>query len=267
MVETLRKPKDQVRIGIIGKYTDWKESYKSLAEALVHGGIANSSEVKIQYLDSNDLNQEKPEVLKSVDGILVPGGFGERGIEGKIRAIRYARENNIPFFGICLGMQLAVIEFARNVSGIKGANSSEFEPSGSSNVIDLMESQKNLKEMGGTMRLGAYKCGILSVQSGKTTRAYGAYGKEVVFERHRHRYEVANRYRSQLEESGMIVSGRHLDQDKGLDLVEMVELSGHPWYLGCQFHPEFVSQPMKPHPLFSKFIEASLKFSQSRRRS
>jgi CTP synthase len=258
MVETILKPKGDVTIGIVGKYTDWRDSYKSLSEALIHGGVANDVRVNMIYIDSEELEKGKNlDLLKSVDGVLVPGGFGERGIEGKIKAIEYARKENVPFFGICLGMQLAVIEYARNVAVLKDAHSAEFRPDGSQNVIDLMESQKNVKDLGGTMRLGAYDCKVTQKYSGKATRAFAAYGKEKISERHRHRFEVSNRFREQIEEKGLLVSGRGIHAETGTELVEMVEIPGHPWFLGCQFHPEFLSKPLQPHPLFSGFIQAS----------
>lgn len=263
MVETLKHPKGEVTIGVIGKYTEWRESYKSLAESLVHGGVANQVSVKTEYIDAEDIEKGKFDSLQQVDAILVPGGFGERGVEGKIRAIEYARKNGVPFFGICLGMQLAVIEFARNQCGIKEAHSAEFRPDGSQNVIDLMESQKGLKDMGGTMRLGAYPCQILPKSGGKPTRAYSAYGQESIQERHRHRYEVSNHFRPKIEENGLLVSGKFVDRSKGIELVEMVEIPDHPWFLGCQFHPEFLSRPLAPHPLFVAFIKAAKTSSQT----
>lgn len=264
MVTTILEPKGHVRIGIVGKYTDWKESYKSLSESLIHAGVANDVKVEMIYIDSEAIEQatalEQYEALKNVDGILVPGGFGERGIEGKIKAIQIAREKQIPFFGICLGMQLAVIEYARNVVGIQNASSAEFQVPGSVAVIDLMESQKQVKDLGGTMRLGAYACQIKKtlshpVGTNKPTQAFAAYGSEVISERHRHRFEVANHYRPQLEAAGLLISGEHFLNDT-TSLVEMVEISDHPWFLGCQFHPEFLSQPLKPHPLFKAFVKA-----------
>lgn len=259
MVETLRNPKREVNIGIVGKYTDWRDTYKSLSEALIHGGVANSAKVNVVYFDSEEIEKGTLNLdsLSQVDGILVPGGFGERGVEGKIKAISYARNQKIPFFGICLGMQLAVIEYARNVCGIKEANSAEFRPEGQFNVIDLMESQRKVKDLGGTMRLGAYPCQILSKYSGKATHAFGAYRSEKISERHRHRYEVSNAFRPQIEKAGLVVSGLFTNPETKEELVEMVELPGHPWFLGCQFHPEFLSKPLKPHPLFAAFIRAS----------
>lgn len=258
MVEKIRKPKGEVTIGIVGKYTDWRDSYKSLSEALVHGGVANDVSVSMLYVDSEELEKGKNrDLLDQVDAILVPGGFGERGVEGKIMAIEYARTHKVPYFGICLGMQLAVIEFARNVAGIQNANSAEFKAEGATCVIDMMDSQKDVTDKGGTMRLGAYTCLIQAKHQGKPTQAFAAYGREQISERHRHRYEVSNRYRSKIEEKGLLVSGKHIHKDSGLDLVEMVEIPGHPWFLGCQFHPEFLSKPLQPHPLFSAFIKAA----------
>ena len=258
MVEKIRKPNSEVKIGIVGKYTDWRDSYKSLSEALVHGGVANHVKVNMLYIDSEEIEQGKNmDLLKSVDGILVPGGFGERGIEGKIKAAEFARTEDIPYFGICLGMQLAVVEYARNVCGLKSANSAEFKPDGKENVIDIMESQKGVTEKGGTMRLGAYTCHIVQKNNGKPTKAFAAYGKEQISERHRHRFEVSNAFRARLEEKGLLVSGKYTDKTSGQDLVEMVEVPGHPWYLGCQFHPEFLSKPLLPHPLFAAFIKAA----------
>jgi CTP synthase len=258
MVERLTNPKGEVKIGIVGKYTDWRDSYKSLSEALIHGGVANDVRVNMLYIDSEELESGKNlSLLQSVDGILVPGGFGERGVEGKIIAIEYARTHKIPYFGICLGMQLAVVEFARNVCKISGANSAEFKVGGNENVIDIMESQKGVTDKGGTMRLGAYSCQVLARYDGKPTRAFSAYGKEQISERHRHRFEVANSFRNRIEESGLVVSGKHVNPANKVELVEMVELPNHPWFLGCQFHPEFLSKPLQPHPLFSGFIGAA----------
>jgi CTP synthase len=253
MVETLKTPEREIVIGIVGKYVDLKESYKSLHEALVHGGIANSAKVNIVYIDSETLNDKNvAEALKNVDGVLVPGGFGERGSEGKIAAIRYLRENLVPFFGICFGMQMAAIEFARNVCGIKDATSREFVGSKSSArnlVIDLMEEQKNVRDMGGTMRLGAYPCHIV-----KGTRASEAYQQGLIHERHRHRYEFNNKFRPLFEKKGLTLSGICEERD----LVEIIEITEHPWFVGVQFHPEFKSKPLSPHPLFRRFVAASL---------
>jgi CTP synthase len=258
MVEKIRRPKGEISVGIVGKYVDWRDSYKSLSEALVHGGVANDVKVNMVYIDSEEIEKTgNLEPLRQVDAVLVPGGFGERGIEGKIRAVEFARTENVPYFGICLGMQLAVIEFARNVCGLKEANSAEFKPDGREKVIDLMESQKDVKDLGGTMRLGAYTCQITAKHGGKPTRAYQAYGRETVSERHRHRFEVSNLFRPQLEEKGLLVSGKHVNKETGVDLVEMVELPNHPWFLGTQAHPEFLSKPLQPHPLFAAFIKAA----------
>lgn len=253
MIETLKTPSGEISIGIVGKYVDLRESYKSLHEALVHGGIANSCKVNIAYIDSETLSERNVgEALKDVDGVLVPGGFGERGAEGKIAAIRYARENLIPFFGICFGMQMAAVEFARNVCGIKDATSREFvgaKRSSRNVVIDLMEDQKHVREMGGTMRLGAYPCRVV-----KGTRAFEAYGETHILERHRHRYEFNNKYRPLFEKKGLSLSGICVERD----LVEMIEIPEHPWFVGVQFHPEFKSKPFAPHPLFSRFVAAGL---------
>lgn len=258
MVDKVRNPKGIVTIGIVGKYTDWHDSYKSLSEALIHGGVANDVKVNLVYLDSEEIEKGcNPELLRSVDGILVPGGFGERGVEGKIKAIEFARTENVPFFGICLGMQLAVIEFARSQCGLTHASSAEFKPGNDENVIDILESQKGVVDKGGTMRLGAYSCQILAKSAGKPTRAIQAYGKELISERHRHRFEVSNAFRPLLEEKGLVVCGKNVNKETGLELVEMIELADHPWFLGCQFHPELKSQPLNPHPLFSAFIKAS----------
>jgi CTP synthase len=256
IVEVMRFPKATVRIGIVGKYVDLKESYKSLSEALVHGGIGNQCRVELDYVDSEAVERDGlPEVLSQVDGILVPGGFGQRGTEGKVRAIQFAREKGIPFFGICLGMQLAVVEFARNACGLGGANSSEFDERSPAPVVDLMPDQVGITKKGGTMRLGAYPC---RVQEG--SRAFDAYRAKEISERHRHRYEVNNAYREALQEKGMVLSGLSPDGK----LVEMVEIPDHPWFVGCQFHPEFKSRPMSPHPLFQAFIGASLVARRSR---
>ncbi len=251
MVERLKSPRHgEVHIAIVGKYVNLTESYKSLAEALTHGGIGNDCRVFLRYLDSEKLEQEGvAEHLAGIDGILVPGGFGERGTEGKIRAIEHARRENIPFFGICLGMQMAVVEYARNVCGLADAYSTEFKPGCDNPVIHLMEEQKGVSRKGGTMRLGAYPCSLV-----KGSYAQKAYGTGEVSERHRHRYEFNNRYRDQLTGAGMVLSGIY----KEGDLVEMVEIPGHPWFVGCQFHPEFKSKPLNPHPLFRAFIGAAL---------
>jgi CTP synthase len=236
-----------VNIGLVGKYVELKDSYKSLVEALTHGGLVNEARVQVRWLDAEDLKESD---LAEMNGILVPGGFGGRGIEGKLNAIRYAREHQIPFLGICLGMQCAVIEYARNVVGLKMANSSEFEPHSRDPVIDLLPDQKEVQDKGGTMRLGAYPCRIQ-----KDSRAYEAYQQLEIGERHRHRYEFNNAYREPLTKAGMVLSGLSPDSR----LVEIIELVDHPWFVGTQFHPEFKSRLRSPHPLFREYIKAALK--------
>lgn len=261
IVNKIKNPKTEVNIAVVGKYVGLKDSYKSLTEALIHGGIANNSKVNILWVNSEDIEKDgaKP-YLSEAHGILIPGGFGSRGIEGKIEAIRYARENKIPFFGICLGMQCAVIELSRNLAKLK-ANSTEFDPDTENPVIYLMEKWFNPRtgkyeirsvdsQKGGTMRLGAYPC-VLK----KGTKAYEAYKVDEISERHRHRYEFNNKYIPILEEKGVVFSGTSPDGN----LVEIIELKDHPWFLGCQFHPEFKSKPFQPHPLFREFIKASLR--------
>ncbi len=260
LVHTMANPEGEVTIGIVGKYVESKEAYKSLHEALVHGGVANGQTVKLRYLNSEDLTKKNaPEKLAGLDGILVPGGFGIRGIEGKLAAIRYARENKVPFFGICLGMQCAVIEFARDVAGIPDANSEEFDGLAENKIIYLMtewydprkqclEQRDTVSDKGGTMRLGAYPC---KLQPGSLAAA--VYDAEQIDERHRHRFEFNNAYKEALEKSGLVFSGVSPDGA----LVEIVELADHPWFLACQFHPEFNSNPMRPHPLFAGFIKAA----------
>jgi CTP synthase len=267
IVRQLKEPKFSVTIAIVGKYVDLTESYKSLNEALRHGGIPNDCRVTLKFVDSEKIEKNNcGQILGNVDGILVPGGFGSRGTEGKICAAKYAREEKIPYFGICLGMQIAVIEFARNVAGMNGAHSQEFNKDTPYPVIYLMTEWYDDKtgtvqrrdissDKGGTMRLGAYPCNIKD-----DTVAYNAYGVSKISERHRHRYEFNNAYVDRLEAGGLVVSGTSPDGE----LVEMVELKDHPWFLGCQFHPEFKSRPMDPHPLFSGFIRASLAYSNIR---
>ncbi|HSL62919.1 MAG TPA: CTP synthase [Desulfotignum sp.] len=262
MVEKLKNPRFCVNIAIVGKYVDLTESYKSLNEALTHGGISNGAKVNLQFVDSTTLTEKNvAEKLSGSDGILVPGGFGSRGIEGKILAAGYARENKVPYFGICLGMHMAVIEVARNLAGMEDANGEEFDPDTPYPVIYLMkewvdqqtgqvEKRDETSDKGGTMRLGAYPCRLVP-----DTFAFNAYKQEHISERHRHRYEFNNAYKERLEKAGLIISGTSPDHE----LVEIVELMDHPWYLGCQFHPEFKSKPMDPHPLFKAFIRASLK--------
>ncbi|MBP7527683.1 MAG: CTP synthase [Syntrophorhabdaceae bacterium] len=265
--DAIKNPKKEVDIALVGKYVKLKDSYKSLNEALVHGGIANDCKVNIRYVDSEDIEKGITSDLFNVDGILVPGGFGDRGIEGKINAIEHAREKKIPFFGLCLGMQLAVVEIGRHLAGCKDANSCEFNEKTPYPLIYLIEqfvdredhlqTRDQYSDKGGTMRLGAYPCALKP-----GTLAHKAYGTDVVQERHRHRYEFNMKYREQLEKSGMIVSGISPDGT----LVEIVEMKGHPWFLGCQFHPEFKSKPFDPHPLFRDFIKASLKGRQERQK-
>ncbi len=269
-VNRFKNPKYSVNIAIVGKYTNLTESYKSLNEALYHGGFANNSRTNLVYVDSETLESDNcGQQLADADGILVPGGFGSRGIEGKICAAQYARENKIPYFGICLGMQIAVIEFARHVADMRGAHSSEFDEKTPYPVIYLMlewfddktgtlQRRDVNSAKGGTMRLGAYPCKLK-----KGTFAHHAYKHENVSERHRHRYEFNNEHKDKLEKNGLVISGT---SPKG-DLVEIVEIKGHPWFLGCQFHPEFKSRPMEPHPLFREFIRASLENAQSKARS
>jgi CTP synthase len=250
VVHRLKSPHAEVEIGLVGKYVDLVESYKSLNEALIHGGIGNECRVNLHHLDSEDIEKRgAAAVLAGMDGILVAPGFGSRGIEGKIEAVRYARENGVPFFGICLGLQMAVIEFARNVAGLKGANSTEIDPKTAHPVVDFMADQRNVTDKGATMRLGAYPC-VLS----PGTKAAAAYGTSEISERHRHRYEVNNDYRAALSAKGMVFSGLSPDHR----LVEMIELPDHPYFVGCQFHPEFKSRPQEPHPLFQSFIAAAL---------
>jgi len=250
MVQRITHPEHEITVALVGKYVGLKESYKSLTEALVHGGICSGTRTIIQWVDAEDIEQRGAQrVLANVDGIIVPGGFGGRGIEGKIAAIQHAREERVPFLGLCLGMQCAVIEFARNVAGLPEANSSEFLPQGPSSVIDLMHDQRSVEDKGGTMRLGSYPCTIE-----KGSRAFEAYGQPEVHERHRHRYELNNAYRDRLIKHGLVLSGVSPDGR----LVEIVELQHHPWFLATQFHPEFNSRPSRPHPLFQGFVEAGL---------
>ena len=246
----LKNADESVRIAVVGKYMELKESYKSLMEALVHGGIANGVHVELDCIDAEKMEkQDVQKLLEGVQGILIPGGFGDRGTEGKVRAVRYAREHKVPFFGICLGMQIAVAEFARNVCSLKGANSVEFDPKTKYPVIDLMDEQKDVDKMGGTMRLGAYPCVLAS-----DSLSARLYRKTRISERHRHRYEFNNRYREVMQEKGLRLSGLSPDGN----LVEVIELRDHPWFVGCQFHPEFKSRPTECHPLFRGFIRAAL---------
>ncbi|MBU4566569.1 MAG: CTP synthase [Desulfarculus sp.] len=266
LVYKLKNPAHEVSIAMVGKYVDLRESYKSLNEALCHGGVANNTHVNITYVDSEQVEREGAQIIGQVDGILVPGGFGSRGVEGKIKAVQMAREQNIPYFGICFGMHMAVIEYARNVLGWKEAHSSEIDPNTPYPVIYLMrewfdfrsqriERRDELTDKGGTMRLGAYPCKLI-----EDTLAYKAYKTDEISERHRHRYEFNNEFKDALAEKGLIVSGTSPDGELG-EIVEMVD---HPWFLGCQFHPEFQSRPMTPHPLFRDFIRAALRYKNAK---
>ena len=258
MVQRVVAPRERVRIAVVGKYTDFVDSYKSVQEALIHGGIANDVGVEIAWTSSDSFTDAATarDILASHDGLLVPGGFGVRGVEGMLEAIRVARTDGIPFFGICLGMQTAIIEFARNVCGMDDSHSSEFAPECDNAVISLMESQQHVTDMGGTMRLGAYPCRLA-----RGSRAAEVYGVAEVSERHRHRYEVSNQYRDMFVERGMRLSGLSPDGQ----LVEIIELPAHPWFIGCQFHPELQSRPTRPHPLFAGFVAAAA--AAKRRRS
>ncbi len=254
IVRRLRTPKHEVTIGVVGKYIELQDAYKSVYESVTHAGIANNCRVNVRRIDAEDL--EKPgglRRLKGLDGILVPGGFGDRGTEGKIAAARFARENDVPYYGLCLGLQIAVIEFARNVLKLKGANSLEFDLQPPHPVINMMEEQKKITDKGATMRLGSYECALTA-----GTHAGRAYGASSIRERHRHRYEVNNAYVGQLQRAGLIVSGINPRRN----LVEIMELKHHPWYVGVQFHPEFQSKPGQAHPLFAAFIAAALKHAR-----
>jgi CTP synthase len=256
LVDRIRRVENKIKIGLVGKYVQLPDAYLSVVEALKHGGYHNNTDVQIVWVDAETVSQQEVErQLADVDGILVPGGFGIRGIEGKIHAVKIARENKIPFFGICLGLQCAVVEYARNVCGLIDANSSEFDQDSKYPVIDLLSEQKNVEDMGGTMRLGAYPCSIKN-----NTVAMTAYGKKEIEERHRHRFEVNNEHIDQLVKSGLVLSGLSPDGK----LVEIVEIKDHPWFLGTQFHPEFKSRPNRPHPLFRDFIGAALKYNMDR---
>ncbi len=251
MLDALRTPVQTVKIAMVGKYVELHDSYISVNEALKHGGIETHSAVDIHWIDSESLEGENvnlDKILGDMDGILVPGGFGSRGIEGKIKACNYARTNNIPYLGICLGMQIAIIEFARDVLGLSGANSAEINPETPYPVIDILPEQKDVTDMGGTMRLGQYPCAL-----NPESKSYALYGASMIYERHRHRYEVNNDYRNDLLAGGMIFAGTSPDNH----IVEMVEIPNHPWFVACQFHPEFKSRPNKPHPLFRGFVTAA----------
>ncbi|HUR60313.1 MAG TPA: CTP synthase, partial [Opitutaceae bacterium] len=257
IVRRLLTPKHEVTIGVVGKYIELQDAYKSVYESITHGGIANNCKVNIRRIDAEELEKKNGLAqLKGLDGILVPGGFGDRGTEGKIAAAKYAREKKVPYYGLCLGLQIAVIEFARNVVKLEGANSTEFEPRPEHPVINMMEEQKKIIDKGATMRLGSYECALTA-----GTLAHKAYGVDSVRERHRHRYEVNNAYVGQLQRAGMVVSGINPRRN----LVEVIELKNHPWFVGTQAHPEFQSKPNKAHPLFAAFIGAALKRARARK--
>ncbi|AID45256.1 CTP synthase [Candidatus Arthromitus sp. SFB-mouse-NL] len=256
IVDNIKSIKDDVEIAIVGKYVELHDAYISIVESLNHGGYLNKVNVKIRWINASCVKEENVfDSLKGVNGILIPGGFGDRGIEGKISAIKYARGNNIPFLGICLGMQCTVIEFARNVLGFKDATSSEFNKDSKHKVIDIMVDQVNIENLGGTMRLGSYQCKLY-----KDSKAYSAYNSEIIYERHRHRYEFNNEYRELFLNNGMILSGINTDND----LVEIVEIKNHPWFVAVQFHPELKSKPNNPHPLFVDFIRYSKEYKDLR---
>ncbi len=265
VVDAMEHPRGEVTVAMVGKYVDHTDAYKSLNEALFHGSLRSRTRVRIKYVDSEEVERQGPDVLGNVDAILVPGGFGERGFEGKVAAVRHARENDIPYLGICLGMQAACIDFARSRAGFEGANSTEFDRDCAHPVIALItewrdatgriEHRDEASDLGGTMRLGGQECRL---ESGSLARRL--YGKDVIVERHRHRFEFNNVYREPLEKAGLVISGVSTD---GL-LVEMVELRDHPWFVGCQFHPEFTSTPRDGHPLFEGFITAALERREGR---
>jgi CTP synthase len=255
-VSHVQDPRRVCSVAVVGKYTHVRDAYKSIIEAFVHAGAANDARVELRWIEGEEVEQKGAAgTLSEVDGILVPGGFGERGIEGKILAAQYAREQGVPYFGLCLGMQVATIEFARNVAGWKEANSSEFDPQAPQKVIDLMSEQSDVSEKGGTMRLGSYRC-----QLKEGSLAARAYGRTEVDERHRHRYEFNNRFAAQLQSRGLVLSGKCV----GRELVEIIEIPGHPWFLAVQFHPELKSRPHEPHPLFVDFVRAMLERRRSR---
>jgi CTP synthase len=256
MLHRMQNPRDEVEIALVGKYVEYEDSYKSLKEALLHGGIAHNVKVKIHWIEAESFEKGKLQrELEEYDGILVPGGFGKRGIEGMINAIEFARVRKVPYFGICLGMQTMVIEFARNVCGLSTANSTEFDPSTEQRVIYKLRELKGVDELGGTMRLGAWPC-VLKPAS----FAYRAYGKAEISERHRHRFEFNREFEDVLTANGLKITG----ETPNGTYVEICEIEDHPWYLGCQFHPEFKSKPLEPHPLFSSFIAAACKYRAHR---
>ncbi len=259
LIDTVNNLKDEIEIALVGKYTELEDAYLSVKEALKHAGYKYNTKIKINWVNSESLEKEKvnlKEIFKNSKGILVPGGFGSRGIEGKIKAANYARVNNIPYLGICLGMQIAVIEFTRNVCKLPDATSREFNPTTPEPIIDLMADQKSIVNMGGTLRLGNYECTIT-----KGTKTYEAYQQDTILERHRHRYEFNNKYKELLTQKGMVFSGINTPSN----LVEIIELKDHPHFIACQFHPEFKSRPTKPHPLFDSFINASIKYAKSQK--
>jgi CTP synthase len=251
LVRRIKSAEHEVTIAIVGKYVDLIDAYLSIIESLKHGGFAHSADVDIRWVTSDDITPENAEqLLAGMDGILIPGGFGVRGVDGKVEAVRYARENGVPFLGICLGLQCAVIEAARNICGLSKANSSEFDPATPDPVIDLLPSQRDVDEMGGTMRLGLYPCKL-----DENSLAFKCYGEEVIYERHRHRFELNNHYRTVLQDAGLVFSGLSPDGR----LVEIIEREDHPWFIAGQFHPEFKSRPNRPHPLFREFVGAALR--------
>lgn len=258
IVRKMKNPSRRVKIALVGKYIELHDAYLSVVESLCHGGIPNDAKIEIEWVHSEKLEQDVDpnRLFSNVDGILIPGGFGDRGVEGKVEAIRYARENRVPLFGICLGMQCMAIEFARSVCGLEGANSTEFVPDTPYPVIDLLPEQKQIEFIGGSMRLGHYPCFLA-----KGTKACGAYKESLIEERHRHRYEFNNSYRETLEKAGMAFSGISPDNR----LVEIIELRDHPWFIGTQFHPEFKSRPNRPHPLFQDFIRAALEYKSTKK--
>jgi CTP synthase len=258
MVERVKRPSSgEARIAVVGKYTTLVDSYKSIQEALIHGGIANDVKVRTEWLSSEDFDAgDGVAILRDYDGLLIPGGFGPRGVEGMLEAIRFAREGGMPFFGICLGLQCAVIEYARNICGLEDSHSSEFAEDSSDPVICLLDSQLQVTTKGGTMRLGAYDCALA-----EGTRAREIYGTDMISERHRHRFEVNNTYRDSIVQQGLTVSGTSRDGQ----LVEMIEITEHPWFIGGQFHPELKSRPTRPHPLFASFIEAAARYARQGR--
>ena len=261
LVARIKRPRPELTIGLVGKYVELHDAYLSVVEALRHAGWYHDVDIHIKWINSEaleNMGERYTEVLEGLDGIVVPGGFGHRGIEGKIKAASFARRMNIPYLGLCLGMQVAVIEFARHVLGMSGANSSEFDPQTPYPVIDLMNTQRQVADKGGTMRLGNWVCCLTP-----GTKAYQAYGEAIVFERHRHRYEFNNEFRRRMEAHGMVVSGRSADNS----LVEIIELANHPWFVGSQFHPEFKSRPNRPHPLFRDFIGTCVQLSEERQQA